>query len=61
MPGFFSATGTTRELGRTARATRGLGLGNQASMSFAWNYYSGSNSNIQLSASFAGRYYPFDY
>jgi hypothetical protein len=61
MAGFFSGTGTNRELGRTARATRNLALGNTASMSFAWNYYSASNSNIQLSASFAGRFYPFTY
>jgi hypothetical protein len=61
MAGFFTGTGSTRELGRTARATRNLGLGSQASMSYAWNYYSGSNSNIALSASFAGRYYPFTY
>jgi hypothetical protein len=61
MAGFFTGTGTTRELGRTARATRNLALGNQASMSFAWNYYSGTNSNIALSASFAGRYYPHTY
>jgi hypothetical protein len=30
-------------------------------MSYAWNYYSGSNSNIGLSSSFAGRYYPYTY
>jgi hypothetical protein len=61
MAGFFTGTGTTRELGRTARATRNLALGNEASMSFAWNYYSGTNSNIALSASFAGRFYPHTY
>jgi hypothetical protein len=61
MAGFFSGTGNTRALGNTARATRNLALGSQASMSYAWNYYSGSNSNISLSASFAGRYYPFTY
>lgn len=61
MAGYFSATGNTRELGRTARATRNLGLGSQAAMSYAWNYYSGSNSNIALSSSFAGRYYPYTY
>lgn len=61
MAGFFSGSGTTRELGRTARATRNLALGNQATMSFAWNFYSSNNSNIALSASFAGRFHPFTY
>jgi hypothetical protein len=61
MPGFFGGTGSNSELGRTARATRNLPLGNEASMSFAWAYYSGSFSNISLSASFAGRFYPFTY
>lgn len=61
MAGFFTGTGSTRELGRTARATRNSGLGSQVSMSYAWAYYSSSLSNISLSSSFAGRYYPFTY
>lgn len=61
MAGFFGGTGSYSELGRTARATRNLGLGNTASMSYAWAYYSGSLSNISLSSSFAGRYYPYTY
>jgi hypothetical protein len=26
-----------------------------------WTYYGGGASNVQLSASFAGRFYPFTY
>ena len=60
MAGYFSATGTTRALGNTARATRNAGLGSQVTMSYAWAYYGGI-TQIGLSSSFAGRYYPYTY
>ena len=62
MAGFFSGTGNTRELGRTARATRNIGLGSQVTLYGAcWTYYGGGASNVALSSSFAGRYYPYTY
>lgn len=62
MPGFFTGTGSTRELGRTARAVTNIGLGNTVYLwSTCWSYYSSLPSNVQLSASFAGRFYPFTY
>lgn len=62
MAGFFSGTGNTRELGRVARALYGYGLGTQVGLySPCWTYYGGGASNVQLSASFGGRYYPGTY
>lgn len=62
MAGYFSATGTTRELGRTARALRNYGVGTQVSLyGTCWTYYGGGASNVYLSSSFAGRYYPYTY
>lgn len=62
MAGFFSATGTTRTLGQTARATRNIGLGSQVTLyGTCWTYYGGGASNVMLSSSFAGRYYPYTY
>lgn len=63
MAGFFSGTGNNRELGRVARAVRNYGLGtaNIGLYGTCWTYYGGGASNVALSASFAGRYYPFTY
>lgn len=62
MPGFFTGTGSNRELGRTARAVRNIGLGTTVLLyATCWTYYGGGASNVQLSASFAGRFYPFTY
>jgi len=63
MAGFFTATGTQRDLGRTGRAIRNYALGSRQIAMYAdcWTYYSSSASNINLSASFAGRFYPFTY
>ena len=62
MAGFFTGTGSNRELGRVARATRNTPVGNTVSLyGTCWTYYGGGASNVQLSASFAGRYYPYTY
>jgi hypothetical protein len=62
MAGFFTGTGSNRELGRTARAIRNIGLGTTVSLyGTCYTYYGSVASNIALSASFAGRYYPFTY
>jgi hypothetical protein len=62
MAGFFTGTGSTRELGRVARALYNYGLGTTVGLySPCWTYYGGGASNVQLSASFAGRYYPHTY
>jgi hypothetical protein len=63
MAGFFTATGTTRELGRVGRALRNYAVGSRQVAQYAdcWTYYGGSASNVNLSASFAGRFYPFTY
>jgi hypothetical protein len=62
MAGYFSATGTSRALGNTARAVRNIGLGTTVSLyGTCWTYYGGGASNVGLSNSFAGRYYPYTY
>jgi hypothetical protein len=64
MAGYFSATGTTRTMGNTNRALYNNAIGSisvqlRASLG---NYYGfGGSANIQLSATFAGRYYPYTY
>ena len=62
MAGYFSATGNTRELGRVGRAVRNYGVGSRNIYQYSdcWSYYGGA-SNIYLSSSFAGRYYPNTY
>ena len=63
MAGFFSATGTTRELGRTGRAIRNIAVGSRQVAQYAdcWTFYSSVASNVALSSSFAGRRHPFVY
>ena len=65
MAGFFSATGTTREMGRTNRALYnngippGFGIDLRARLGAYYGF--GGSANISLSSTFAGRYYPYTY
>ena len=65
MPGFFPGTGSTMEMGRVNRAlyNNGIPPGFQIDLRARLGAYYGfgGSANIQLSSTFAGRYYPFTY
>lgn len=65
MPGFFSGTGSTRTMGNTNRALYNNGIPPGFEIQLRGRlgaYYGfGGSANIQLSATFAGRFYPFTY
>jgi hypothetical protein len=62
MAGFFPGTGSSVTLGNTWQAISGTGVGNTANLyANCGVYYGLGASNVQLSSSFAGRYYPNTY
>ena len=61
MAGFFSGTGSNRELGRTWRAISNNGLGTTAALRANCAAYYGIGGTVSLSSTFGGRYYPFTY
>lgn len=65
MAGFFTGTGTNREMGRVNRAlyNNGIPPGFEIALRarLAAYYGLGGSANIGLSSSFGGRYYPFTY
>lgn len=63
MAGFFSATGSNRELGRVWQAINNTtrGTASAAMRAQCGNYYGLGASTVALSSSFAGRYYPYTY
>jgi len=61
MAGFFSATGSNRELGRTWRAISNNGLGTTAALRANCAAYYGIGGTVSLSSTFGGRLYPFTY
>jgi hypothetical protein len=62
MAGFFPGTGSNVNLGNTYRAISNVAIGNVANLyANCATYYGIGASNVNLSASFAGRLYPFTY
>jgi hypothetical protein len=61
MAGFFSGTGSNRELGRVWRAVSNNGLGSQAQLRANCAAYYGIGGTVSLSSTFGGRFYPFTY
>ena len=62
MAGFFSGTGSNRELGRTWRAISNNGLGSTAALrANCGAYYGLGGSTVALSSSVGGRLYPHTY
>jgi hypothetical protein len=62
MAGFFTATGTNRELGRVRQAVNNVPRGSaSAALRANCGAYYGFGGTVALSSSFAGRLYPFTY
>jgi hypothetical protein len=62
MSGFFPGTGSTVTLGNTWQAISSVGVGNTANLyANCGTHYGLGASNVNLSASFAGRFYPYTY
>lgn len=62
MAGFFSATGSNRELGRVRQAVNNVARGSaSAALRANCGAYYGLGGTVSLSSSFGGRYYPFTY